>query len=446
MRKTFVFKLPPEVKFNHANELTNFFGLSQVWFRNDNNNGTLIEFWKLFANTDNYVYDKENNRISLVIDKNDSLISYENAKNICFILSLHYNSFQYSGSVDVKNDKNYYFIEFDGNNKKPVVQGFENEEEFNKWDNTNSDTIVAVKSEEIISGVVDQTKDELQKEFLVKKNEEEFNEFYDPIVIRFKKPTVKQNNNQGNYRCGIILDYVSRYSSLNYEFDDTNYKDITLSKKDCKGAKLKFRIMGNDEFGIESESISIKKLIKEFDVYKYKPDIIVTVESGEICIQSAGKVREQLQEKLQTKDELQKKLQTKIKMIKKIITALIVLSIILVAVMFVTLGLFTGGVAPAILTPLIAKCLIGVLGGIGVLGFFASWFAHRKEKSLKKSINPLQDEISTLQNEIDDLKRGIDDLGEKDSELNDNEKNNNGFEIPKSEGENGKDNENEYGS
>ncbi len=302
--------------------------------------------------------------------------------------------------MTIKNDKNYYFIEFVDNNKELFVQGFKNEEEFNK--------------------------------------------FYDPIVIRFKKPTAKQNNNQGNYRCGISFDYIYySYPDLNYEFDDTNYKDITLSRKDCKDAKLKFRIMENDEFGIESDYISIEELIKKYDVYKYKntsfPDIIVTVESGKICIQSAGKVREQLQEKLQIKDELQKKLSTKIRMIKKIITALVVLSIILVAVMFVTLGLFTGGVAPAILTPLIAKCLMGVFGGIGVLGFSAFFPVYFKGKTLEKSIKLAQDDIDILQNEINDL-------GEKDSELNDNEKNNNEFEIPKGEGENENDHENEYGS
>lgn len=134
---------------------------------------------------------------------------------------------------------------------------------------------------------------------------------------------------------------------------------------------------------------------------------------------------------LNLKDDLKK--------IHKIITALVVLSIILVAVMFVTLGLFTGGVAPAILTPLIAKCLMGVFGGIGVLGFSAFFPVYFKGKTLEKSIKLAQDDIDILQNEINDL-------GEKDSELNDNEKNNNGFEIPKGEGENENDHENEYGS
>lgn len=82
---------------------------------------------------------------------------------------------------------------------------------------------------------------------------------------------------------------------------------------------------------------------------------------------------------------------------------LVIFSSFFVIATFIILGLFTGGVAPAILTPLIAKCLMGMFGGIGALGFFASRFVHRKGELFEKSVDLVQNGIDNLKNEIDDL-------------------------------------------
>lgn len=263
MIKTFVFKLPPEVKFNNVNDLINFFGqLSHMYIGNNNNEDTLIYFWKLFANNDNYVYDEESNCISFFVDKNYSLISYENAKNIRFVLFL---TNYCHGSIDAENDKNYYLIKVSDNKEKIVVKGFE--------------------------------------------NEGEFNECYNFEKIRHQK-------------------------KYNYFLHQVN----NLNKK--------------------------------------------------------------------------------IKIAKEIIITLIALSIIFIAATLLTLGFFTCGVLPAVLTPLLAKCLMGVLGGIGVLGFLASLIAYSKCNSFEKSKNLLLSKINNLQDKINDLAR-------KDNELGDNERNNN---------------------
>ncbi len=368
---------------------------------------------------------------------------------------------------------------------------FGNEEGFEE-NKSKKNVSISADKEIYFTKIDDSGKQVFSKSF---KNEEEFNEWNDYVNIKFELPTTleSQSYNPNNYKYkyrGIFIwhedengkfgDDKSTYNLTKKE-GNTQYTKIPF-KKDAKIKIQPFKRNEKTDSECKPVEILVEELIKRFDIYKYREssetDIVVNFDnSGEVKIYNPDKEEEDRikKEKMQKKSnkltknigkfsnnisESKRKetskiserenLNKKIETAKKIIIPVITLTIIFIATTLLTLGLFTGGVAPVVLTPLIAKCLIGVFGGIGLTGFFASlitfWFikTFRNERDAKqneiddiqKEINPIEQEIEKLRNERDKIESGIKKI-ESDSKKA--EDINNEPEMLKNE------NENEYG-